>query len=68
MTAYVNGTVYTMKAEGDTVSAFVVNDGKFVYCGSDDEARRLAGDGKVIDLHGAAVLPGLIDTHQHLFT
>lgn len=36
-TAYVNGTVYTMESEGDKCSAFVVQDGKFVYCGSDEE-------------------------------
>lgn len=65
-TAYVNGTVYTMKAEGDRCSGFVVENGKFLYCGTDEEAQRLAG-GKVVDLHGVTVLPGMIDTHQHLF-
>lgn len=66
-TAYINGKVYTMKAEGDLVSAFVVEDGKFLYCGTDEEAKRLAQGGEVVDLHQAAVLPGMIDTHQHLF-
>lgn len=65
-TAYVNGIVYTMKAEGDRCSAFVVEGNRFLYCGTDEEARRLAG-GNVVDLHGATVLPGMIDTHQHLF-
>jgi ABC-type glycerol-3-phosphate transport system substrate-binding protein len=45
-TAYVNGTVYTMESEGDKCSAFVVQDGKFVYCGSDEEAKKLA-DGEI---------------------
>ena len=63
-TAYVNGSVYTMEREGERCSAFVVQDGKFVYCGGDDAAKRLADE--VVDLHGAAVLPGMIDTHQHL--
>ena len=57
-TAYVNGTVYTMKAEGDRCSAFVVEGDKFLYCGTEEEARRLAG-GNVVDLHGATVLPGM---------
>ena len=65
--AYVNGRIYTMKEEGDIVSAFVVEDGKFIYCGTDEEARRLCGDGTVTDLQGRTVLPGMIDTHQHLF-
>lgn len=66
-TAYVNGTIYTMRAEGDTCSAFVVEDGRFLYCGTDEEAKRLAAGGEVVDLRGAPVLPGMIDTHQHLF-
>jgi len=67
VTAYVNGKIYTMKSEGDCCSAFAVEDGMFLYCGADDEARRLAEGGQVVDLQGAPVLPGLIDTHQHLF-
>ena len=65
-TAYVNGNIYTMKAEGDTCSAFVVEEGKFLYCGTDAKAKELA-NGETIDLKGATVLPGMIDTHQHLF-
>ncbi|WP_415930011.1 amidohydrolase [Zhenpiania hominis] len=64
--AYVNGTIYTMKEEYDTCSAFVVEDGRFIYCGDDREARILAADGELEDLHGQTVLPGFTDTHQHL--
>ena len=64
-TAYINGKTYTMEREGETCRAFVVRDGKFIYCGNDETAKRMAD--RVIDLNGAAVLPGLIDTHQHLF-
>ena len=65
--AYVNARVYTMKNEGDTVEAFIIEDGKFFFCGSSDEAMRLirAGresgiwpDAEIVDLHGKCVLPG----------
>ena len=65
-TAYINGNVYTMEKEGEKHSAFAVRDGKFIYCGSDEQARKLADE--VVDLEGKTVLPGLIDTHQHLFS
>ena len=64
-TAYINGTIYTMEAEGSTCEAFVVKDGKFVYCGSSEQARAMADE--TVDLNGAPVVPGLIDTHQHLY-
>lgn len=63
--AYVNGVVYTMKEENDTCTAFVVEDGKFIYCGTDEEAKAIAG-GEAEDLHGKTVLPGFTDTHQHV--
>ncbi|WP_369282647.1 amidohydrolase [Oscillibacter sp. GMB15532] len=65
-TAYINGKVYTMEREGAVCSAFAVRDGKFIYCGADDEARRMADE--TVDLRGAVVLPGLIDTHEHLYS
>lgn len=63
---FTNGKIYTMKSEGDTCSAFVVEDGKFIYCGSDEEAKRIGKDCEVVDFEGKTVLPGLIDTHQHV--
>ena len=64
-TAYVNGSIYTMESEGDTCSAFVVRDGKFIFCGDSAKAAKMADE--AVDLGGAAVLPGLIDTHHHLY-
>ena len=58
--AYVNAKAYTMKSEGETVESFIVEDGKFFFCGSSDETVRLIRAGKesgiwpdaeIIDLH-----------------
>ena len=65
--AYVHGRFYTMHTPGDTVEAVVVRNGTFLYCGTREEALRLAGDNWV-DLGGKTVLPGLIDDHQHVQT
>jgi predicted amidohydrolase YtcJ len=62
---FYNGKVYTAQ-EGQEATAFVVEDGKFLFVGSDDEATQLAGaKGTLIDLEGRRVIPGLIDTHSH---
>lgn len=66
-TVYVNGTVYTMRHEGDQCTAFVVDDGKFMYCGTENGARAFGEGCQVVDLKGKTVIPGMIDTHQHLF-
>lgn len=65
-TAYINGNIYTMESEHDKCSAVVVQGDKFIYCGEDDTAKKLANE--IIDLNGAVILPGMIDTHQHLFS
>ena len=54
-----------MEEEGSRCEAFVVKDGKFAFCGSSEEAAAAADE--VIDLKGANVLPGLIDSHHHLY-
>ena len=64
-TAFINGKIYTMKSEGNTCDAFVVRDGKFIYCGGSEEAAAMADE--VVDLKGSPVIPGMIDTHQHLY-
>lgn len=49
------------------VSAVAIRDGRFVATGSDEEIRALAGPTTVVeDLGGAAVVPGLIDAHNHM--
>ncbi len=58
---YYNGRIYTAEAENAT--AMVIENGKFVYVGTDQKALEY-GDG--IDLKGQCVIPGLIDSHCHL--
>ena len=64
-TAYINGNIYTMEEEGSKCEAFVVQAGRFIYCGTNEKAKLIADE--VVDLSGQTVLPGLIDTHHHLF-
>ena len=62
-TLYYHGTVYTGRLP--LQQAFAVEDGKFIFSGSDAEALSLPVDAKV-DLQGAFVCPGFIDSHMHL--
>lgn len=65
--AFVNGRIHTMRHEGEICSAIVVRDGKLIYCGDDEQARRMA-DGDIVDLGGRTVVPGFTDVHQHVQT
>jgi len=47
--------------------AVAIRDGRIVYVGRDEEARRYrGGDTRVVDVAGATVLPGLVDSHVHI--
>ncbi|TDC47376.1 amidohydrolase [Actinomadura sp. KC345] len=59
--------VVTMHAERPRAEALGIRDGRVVSAGSLDRARAALGEhAPVMDLGGATVLPGLIDTHMHL--
>ncbi|HWG32658.1 MAG TPA: amidohydrolase family protein, partial [Gemmatimonadaceae bacterium] len=61
------GHIYTVDDTRPAAQAFAVRDGIFAFVGSTSEAMTLKGPNtRVIDLHGATVLPGLADAHGHL--
>lgn len=63
-TLYYNGTVYT----GDEFAeAFIVEDGRFVFSGSNAEAREMIDeDDARVNLKGQFVCAGFNDSHMHL--
>ena len=64
-TIYKNGAVYT--GELPLVQAFAVEDGKFIFAGSNEDADVLTSDDTtVIDLQGKFVCSGFNDSHMHL--
>ncbi len=64
-TIYYNGQVYTGTLP--LTEAFVVEDGKFIFAGSDEKAKALAADGdRLCDLEGHFVCSSFNDSHMHL--
>lgn len=63
--AYYNAKIYTLREEGETVSAFAVKNGRIATVGTDEEILSLDAD-ETVDLKGAVVLPGFINTHCHM--
>jgi predicted amidohydrolase YtcJ len=64
---YLNGNITTVHDRNPRAMALVIRGDRFVYVGSNEEARKYVGPRTVvINLRGKAVLPGLIDAHLHL--
>ncbi|MGX6447762.1 amidohydrolase [Patulibacter sp. S7RM1-6] len=62
----VGGRVRTLDPTRPSASAVAVRDGRIVAVGDDAEVRAQAPAGaETIDLGGAAVVPGLVDSHLH---
>ena len=62
-----NGRIYTVDNARSEASALAVRGGRVQFVGSDAEAKAFAGPSTlVIDLHGATVVPGIVDAHAHL--
>ena len=62
-----NAHVITMNPSQPEMQAIAVQGDRIAWVGSDSKARQLfASASRAIDLHGATVLPGLIDAHVHL--
>ncbi len=71
-TIMVNGKVVTADnddPEAVTIAeAIAIRDGKIIAVGSNAEIRNMAVQGtEVIDVNSRTVIPGLIDTHTHLY-
>ncbi len=66
-TVFVNGRVLTMEVGEPTYDALGVRHGRIVACGDAGHVRRAVGTGtREVDLRGATLMPGLVDTHPHM--
>jgi len=64
---FFGGDVVTVDARDTLAEACAIRDGRIVAVGRRDDVPALAGAETVLtDLHGRALLPGLIDAHGHL--
>ncbi len=64
---FFNGQIVTVDPQYPEVSAVAVKNGIVMAVGSDEEVKALAGPATdMVDLKGAFMCPGLIDSHMHL--
>jgi predicted amidohydrolase YtcJ len=64
-TTFFNGTIRT-DAWSEPVEALAVDQGRVLSAGTLDEARAASGSGaRQVDLDGAVVVPGLVESHVH---
>ncbi len=62
------GNIYTVNEKQQHAKAIAVKGDRITFVGSNEDAEKLKGDKtRVIDLHGHTVVPGLTDSHCHIF-
>jgi predicted amidohydrolase YtcJ len=62
-----NANIITMNSSQPRAQVIAIREGRIVWVGSDQDSRRLFPRTiRSMDLHGATVLPGIIDAHTHL--
>ena len=62
---YYNGNIITMNEAQPKAEAILMKGGVIVAIGSNEELLAEREDAEVVDLDGATVLPGFIDSHSH---
>ena len=64
---FINGRINTLDNAGTTCTAVGANNGFITALGSDTDVRSQAGPRtEVVDLQGAAMFPGFMESHNHL--
>ncbi|HYJ03563.1 MAG TPA: amidohydrolase [Chthoniobacterales bacterium] len=67
-TVFINGNIYTMNERQPRAEAIAVQDARIVFVGSKADAKKYqSAETKTIDLAGKTVVPGLTDSHCHIF-
>lgn len=67
-TVFVHGNIYTVNERQPHVEAIAVKGDRIVFIGSNDEAKKYqTPDARTVDLAGKTVVPGLTDSHCHIF-
>ena len=62
----INGNVYTVNERGPRAEAIAIKAGRIVFVGSNAAVKSYEGKTtRVLDLHGATVVPGMTDAHYH---
>jgi predicted amidohydrolase YtcJ len=64
----VNGNIYTVNEKQPHAEAIAVKGDRIVFVGSNEDAEKFRGDKtRIVDLGGKTVVPGLTDSHCHIF-
>ena len=67
-TLFLNGNVYTGNPRTPHAEAIIARESRIAFVGSNTDAKRFAKDDThVVDLGGKTVVPGLTDSHCHIF-
>ena len=63
---FTNGNIYTGNDRQPNAQAVAVRNDRIVYVGTNAGAKEFQGaNTRLVDLHGATVLPGMTDAHYH---
>jgi predicted amidohydrolase YtcJ len=64
----VNGNIYTVNEKQPHAEAIAAKGDRIVFVGANEEARKFRGNKtRIVDLGGKTVVPGLTDSHCHIF-
>jgi predicted amidohydrolase YtcJ len=67
-TVFINANIYTMNERQPRAEAIAVQGTRIVFVGSNADAKKYEGtETRVVDLAGKTVVPGLTDSHCHIF-
>lgn len=65
---FLNGNIYTVNDASPHAEAIAIKGDRILFVGPNDEAKRYSGAAtRTIDLKGKTALPGLTDSHYHIF-